>query len=278
MHADNTLLVLLLLLVLLTAGCCCYRVFCGRPTSTLEQQGFQQLGGGASAFQQLGNAGYGSHADHLQQQQRQQHQHQHQHQQYQQQQYQQPPTTPPRDPRTPVGGEVYYSEHELPPQASSVMSSGPSQPRWPIDKAPPPLGHPRTPTEMRRGATEMTLGFAPDAARDFRSGVAPAQYQAAGPSSLGSPAPPQPQNRAEILFAQLAQRTAPFEPSRVFEDWDANRDARLSREEFQKVAVRWLGSQVMMGDIDALFNALDADRNGTISRFEFVSALQAHRY
>ena len=189
---------------------------------------------------------------------------------------------------------------------------------WSLDKPAPPLGHPRTPTEMRKTATELTLGYAPDAQREAREmgyafspayGAPPAYGEpssppprsAAGdaasymsPSPLGSPhsvqqqaqqapqAPQTPQTlqkqrHVDALLAQLAARAAPFEPSRIFEDWDTNRDSRISRDEFGRVAVRWLGYAVPVGDLDTLFSALDTDGSNTLSRRELAAALQRHR-
>ena len=162
--------------------------------------------------------------------------------------------------------------------ASSSTSAGSS---WTLDKVAPPLGLPRTPTEMRRGATELTLGYAPDAQRAAREHGYAHMYSPQPSPSLGSPAVQQQQQQqqqhwshADALISQLAARAAPFDPGRIFEDWDGNRDARISREEFGRVAVRWLGYAVPVGDLDALFSALDVDGNGTLSRRELVLALQ----
>ena len=78
----------------------------------------------------------------------------------------------------------------------------------------------------------------------------------------------------ESLRERLALRAAPFDPSRAFEDWDANGDQRVDRQEFERIATRWLGYDVPMADIDALFRALDADGNGTLSRRELLAVLQ----
>ena len=205
-----------------------------------------------------------------------------------------PPEAPLRSQWTAVGGEV-FNENLQGLYSPSAGGQSPSQQAWGLHKPPPPVGQPRTPTEMRRGATEMTLGYAPDVARDIRemqhgwAASSPALAQPPGPGgwaspgsvALGAPGGSQPQGSsslsAEALLASLAARMAPFDPGRVYDDADGNRDARLTRDEFGKVAVRWFGPTVSIRELDAVFAALDFDGNGTISRHELGEALLQRR-
>jgi Ca2+-binding EF-hand superfamily protein len=76
------------------------------------------------------------------------------------------------------------------------------------------------------------------------------------------------------LKDRLASNAQPFGLERLFADWDRDSDHQIDRDEFGHLAISWLGYDVPSKDVNALFDELDTDCNGSLSYYELVETLR----
>ncbi len=115
------------------------------------------------------------------------------------------------------------------------------------------------------------------------AGVLPLGFGRCGERRLGEarrPGRPQPQLSPDTLGALISAQgqqnqggCAAAQAQSVFAEFDANTDGGISKSEFEGV----FGSNADKSKVDGLFNALDANGDGSIDPDEMTSAARASR-